>query len=58
MELHVELLVFDDEFCELDEFVDAVAEDLLEIDVAEASTKIRRPTASSEHVIFRLEVEE
>ena len=57
MELHVELLVFNHEFGELHEFVNAVAEDLFEVDVAEASTQICRPATRSEHMIFRLEEE-
>ena len=54
VKLHVHLFVLDDEFGEFDELLDFVAEDLLEVDVAEASTQIRRPTARSEHVILRL----
>ena len=54
VELHVELLVLDDEFGEFDELFHRVAEDLLEVDVAEASAQISRTTTRPEHVLFRL----
>jgi len=54
VELHVELLVLDDEFGEFDELFHRVAEDLLEVDVAEASAQISRTTTRPEHVFFRL----
>ena len=54
VELHVELLVFDDELGEFDELIDGVAEDLLEVHVAEASSQIRGTTAVSEHMFFSL----